>query len=85
MTDPEADRVECYSGHTYAQEPRALVWHGGRYRVTQVEERWRTPEGPAFRVTADSEEVFELRYHELEDRWTIRAESKNSQHDKKVG
>ena len=75
MTDPGADHVECFSGHTYAQEPRALVWQGGRYRVARIEGRWRTPEGPAFRVTADPEGVFELLYHELEDCWSIRAES----------
>ena len=27
MTDLQ---VECYSGHTYAQEPRAFVWQGRR-------------------------------------------------------
>jgi hypothetical protein len=79
MTDPEAGQVECYSGHTYAQEPRALIWQGARYQVAQIEGRWRTPEGPAFRVTADPEEVFELLYHELEDRWTIRAMSKQAE------
>jgi hypothetical protein len=78
MTDPESDHVECYSGHTYAQEPRSLVWQGERYRVAQIEGRWRTPEGPAFRVTADPEEIFELLYHEAEDRWSIRATSENA-------
>jgi hypothetical protein len=63
--------VECYSGHTYAQEPRALVWEGQRYIVVQVEARWRTPEGPAFRVRTEAGERFDLHHHELEDRWAI--------------
>lgn len=66
-----ADRVECYSGHTYAQEPRAVHWQGLRYPVAQVEQRWRTPAGPAFRVQTESGTVFDLQYHELEDRWLI--------------
>ena len=72
MSEPDVNRVECYSGHTYAQEPRAVIWQGCRYPVSRVEERWRTPEGPAFRVQVETEQVFELRYHEVEDRWTIR-------------
>ena len=72
VAEKDAGRVECYSGHTYAQEPRAFGWQGDRYRVLQVLERWRTPAGPAFRVQADVEGEFELVYDEAADRWTIR-------------
>ena len=73
MTEPEDALVECYSGHTYAQEPRALVWQGQRYQEIQVTDRWRTPEGPSFRVLTESGDLFELRFHELTERWTIRS------------
>ena len=63
--------MECYSGHTYAQEPRAVVWQGRRFPVTHVERRWRTPEGPAFCVETEGGIPFELHYGELEDVWTI--------------
>jgi hypothetical protein len=43
-------KVECYSGYTYAQEPRAFEWDGVRYEVVRVVKRWRTPTGPIFRV-----------------------------------
>jgi hypothetical protein len=43
-------RVECYSGYTYAQEPRALDWQGQHYVVRRIVRRWRAPEGPGFRV-----------------------------------
>jgi hypothetical protein len=46
----ETVEVECYSGYTYAQEPRAIVWHGQRYEVKRIVKRWRTPQGPHFRV-----------------------------------
>jgi hypothetical protein len=63
--------VECYSGHTYAQEPRAFVWEGRRFAVIEVEARWRTPDGPAFRVRTEAGGQFELHYRELEDRWLV--------------
>jgi hypothetical protein len=66
-----ADSVECYSGHTYAQEPRALVWRGCHFAIDHVEARWRTPQGPAFSVQTETGERFELRYDESDDRWTI--------------
>jgi hypothetical protein len=64
--------VECYSGHTFAQEPRAVIWEGHRYEVERVEQRWRTPEGPGFRVQVEEGITFDIRYYELEDRWSVR-------------
>jgi len=63
--------VECYSGHTYAQEPRAVHWHGHRYLVVHVAGRWRTPEGSAFQVETETGILFEVHYRESEERWTI--------------
>ena len=70
MNWPEAT-VECHSGHTYAGEPRAVVWQGQRHEVEAVVARWRLPEGPAFRVLAGAGRLFDLVYDEGEDRWTI--------------
>lgn len=61
--------VECYSGYTYAQEPRAFVWQGERYVVQAVERAWRTPEGPHFLVRTKEGDFFELAYEEAEDVW----------------
>jgi hypothetical protein len=72
MTEPDAGRVECYSGHTYAQEPKTVIWGECRYPVVQIQQRWRTPEGPAFFVVTETGMWFELHYHEIEARWTIR-------------
>lgn len=71
MTEQGAFQVECYSGHTYAQEPRALIWEGQRYRVIEVEQRWRTPDGSVFWVRTESNKRFELVYQEVQDRWVI--------------
>jgi hypothetical protein len=71
VTEQGADRVECYSGHTYPQEPRVVVWQGRRLPVVRIARRWRTPEGPAFSVGTDQGLPFELHYSELGDVWTI--------------
>jgi len=63
--------VECYSGHTYAQEPRAFVWHGQRHVVQAVERTWRAPEGPHFLVRTKDGDFFELAYDEAEDEWSV--------------
>jgi hypothetical protein len=67
--------VECYSGHTYAQEPRAFVWHGQRHVVQMVERTWHAPEGPHFLVRAGEGDSFELAYDEAEDVWSARERS----------
>jgi hypothetical protein len=69
--------VECYSGHTYAQEPRAFTWHGERHVVQAVERVWRTPEGPHFLVRTEDGGFFELAYDEAEDVWSARERSIN--------
>jgi hypothetical protein len=71
MTELGMGQVECYSGHTYAQEPRAVIWHDRRYPVAVVGARWRTPRGPAFRIETDTGERFELQYTEEADTWSI--------------
>jgi len=72
MSGQQVVQVECYCGHTYAQEPRAIVWQGQRYVVVQVEHRWRSPQGPVFQVQTQGGARFEVCYRELEGSWTVR-------------
>jgi hypothetical protein len=77
-------RVECYSGHTYAQEPRAFEWEGQTYQVGQVVKRWRTPAGPCFRVEVAGisnlqppiSNFVDLTYLESTDQWTMTVQTK---------
>jgi len=71
--------VACYSGHTYAQEPRAFEWSGQRYQVERIVKRWRTPHGPVFRVEVAGDVQpgsalparVDLTYWEAQDEWTL--------------
>jgi len=67
--------VEWYSGHTYAQEPRAFVWRGQRHVVQAVERAWRAPNGPHFLVRTEDGGSFELAYDEAEDVWNVTSNS----------
>jgi hypothetical protein len=48
-----------------------VVWQGRRFAVVRIEKRWRTPEGPGFRVETEPGIPFELRYSEQEKAWAI--------------
>jgi hypothetical protein len=71
MDTSEPVQVECHSGHAYAQEPRAIVRPGGRLEVANILRRWRTPQGPVFRVLLSDGSVGNLAYDESRDQWSI--------------
>ena len=63
--------VECRSEVTYAERPIAFYWQGQRLLVSEVQARWRVPEGIRFRVRTEDDQVFELVYDEARDIWLI--------------
>jgi hypothetical protein len=71
VTEQDSSRVECYSGHTYPQDPRVVIWKGRRLPVISIEQRWRTPQGPGFSVETEGGVRFTLQYDELKERWAI--------------
>jgi hypothetical protein len=66
--------VQCYSGHTYAQEPRAFSQGAEHHTIERVLKRWREPAGPCFQVVADNGATYALAYHESTDRWEVCAQ-----------
>lgn len=66
----DAVHVECYSGYTYAQEPRAFIVSGRRYEISRIIARWRTPSGLAFRIESPIGEHI-LHYDDVLDVWTL--------------
>lgn len=61
-----------------------MVWQGLRRPVTGIDLRWRTPIGPAFRVSTEGGVRFELRYDEEADRWEVCALPTPESEDKEV-
>jgi hypothetical protein len=71
MNKEIAARVECFSGHTYAQRPVAFVWQEKRLEVSEIEAEWHTSEGKRFWVRTSAGQGFELFYFMTEDEWVI--------------
>ena len=63
--------VKCYSGHTYAEEPRSFRWGGVEYEVDKVERAWQEPGERHFLVRTGDNKFFQLCYNEVTKRWAL--------------
>lgn len=64
-------KVDCYSGHTYAERPRSFEWQGIKYEVEEIESAWQEPGTRYFRVKTRHNKFFRLCYNEAEKQWFL--------------
>lgn len=64
-------RVECYAGHRGDEEPRTFRLGERRLEVLEIVDRWIAPEHRYFKVKANDEGTYILRYDEPSDRWDL--------------
>jgi len=64
-------KVNCYSGHTYAERPESFEWQDTQYEVEEIEKAWQEPGERHFRVRTHDNKTFDLRYSELEKQWSL--------------
>jgi hypothetical protein len=64
-------KVNCYSGHTYAEEPRSFEWGGIEYEVGEIERAWQEPGERHFRVRTRDNKLFRLCYNEIQKQWSL--------------
>ena len=64
-------KVRCYSGHTYAEEPRSFEWEGVKYEVEEIEKTWVEPGERYFQVKTRDNKRFKLCYDERGDQWSL--------------
>jgi len=64
-------KVNCYSGHTYAERPLSFTWQGIDYRVKEIEKAWQEPRKRCFLVKTRDNKSFKLCYNEAQDEWSI--------------
>ena len=67
----EPVQVECYSGHTYAQEPRTIRARDQVHRTRRVLRRCREPAGPRFLILTEEDIRLVVRYDRGTDRWYL--------------
>jgi len=71
MNSSGSATVVCYSGHTYAQEPRAFSQGTEHHTITEIRRQWREPTGPRFEVLADDGVTYLLAYDETTNHWQV--------------
>ncbi|MFC1906546.1 hypothetical protein ACFLW8_00465 [Chloroflexota bacterium] len=64
-------KVNCYSGHIYAEEPRSFQWQDATYEVSEVIRAWQEPGKRLFLVLTGDNKSFQLCYNETQKVWTI--------------
>jgi hypothetical protein len=64
-------RAECYAGHRGEEEPRAFFLDHRRVVITQILDRWLSPDHRYFKVQGDDACVYILRHDEAADRWEM--------------
>jgi len=64
-------KVNCYSGHTYAQRPKSFLWEDIEYEVDETEKAWQEPGEKHFQVRTKDNKLFHLRYNEVEKEWSL--------------
>ena len=64
-------KVNCYSGHTYAERPESFQWQGIEYEVEEIERAWQEPEEKHFQVRTKDNKLFNLCYNEVEKEWSL--------------
>ena len=64
-------KVNCYSGYTYAEEPRSFEWEGMEYEVAEIEKAWVGPGERHFRVKTKDNKLFQLCYNETKQQWSL--------------
>jgi hypothetical protein len=62
--------VNCYSGHTYAERPRSLVWEGTEQRVKHILKEWQEPGARLFEICTEDGRLFVLSYNDKYDEWS---------------
>jgi len=64
-------KVNCYSGQTYAEEPRSFQWQGVEYEIEEIEKAWLEPGERHFQVRTRDNKLFQLCYNERKQEWSI--------------
>ena len=64
-------KVQCYSGYTVNKKPMAFSLHNSTYQVSEIIDRWYGDNSVYFKVKADDENIYLLKYDKFEDKWDL--------------
>lgn len=63
--------VEAYSGYKANERPCRFVLEDRSYEVVEILDRWYGPESLYFKVKAEDEDFYILRYDSYQDEWSL--------------
>ena len=63
--------VEAYSGYKANERPCRFVLEDRSYEVVEILDRWYGPESLYFKVKAEDEGFYILRYESYQDEWSL--------------
>ena len=63
--------VDAYSGYKANERPRRFVLDDHAYEVIEVLDQWYGPDSLYFKVRADDQNLYILRYRSLEEEWSL--------------
>jgi hypothetical protein len=64
-------KVIAYSGYKGNERPLSFIAGDLRHEVRSIISMWAEPEWDCFRVIADDERVYTLRWNRKSDQWTM--------------
>lgn len=66
-------KVQCYSGYKLNERPLAFTLNGREYRVENILDQWYGEDYIYFKLWADDQNIYLLKYQETVDVWTLEA------------
>jgi hypothetical protein len=70
--EPSRVKVKCYAGYQGEETPRSFSSNGEEIEVTEVVDRWRTPDHRYFRVKGKDGGLYILRHDISSGEWDAR-------------
>ena len=64
-------KVECYAGYKANQRPLAFFLGKRRLQVQKIVDQWYGSDHTYFKILAEDDNTYILRYSEKEDRWEL--------------
>ncbi|UCC66506.1 MAG: hypothetical protein JSW32_00750 [Deltaproteobacteria bacterium] len=64
-------KVDCYSGYKVNQRPLAFFLGKKRLNVKEIIDQWYGPDHVYFKILAEDENIYILRYSEINDHWAL--------------
>ena len=64
-------KVECYAGYKANQRPLAFFLGKRRLQVQKIIDQWYGSDHTYFKILAEDDNTYILRYSEKEDRWEL--------------